>query len=121
MEGTSGFFHDGKTEVAPPALLVLQNILPEAARRNWIGVTLQGAPGVSPLGATITLTTASGSRQAVILSGDSFLCQHPAQKHFGLGAHTNVKEIQIIWPNGKSPTLTSPQINTYHAITAPTN
>ncbi len=119
MEGTSGFFHDGETQVDPPALLVLQNVLPEAAHRNWIGVTLEGAPGVSPLGAIITLVTEGGSQQEVVLSGDSFMSQHPAQKHFGLGAKT-ATELIVTWPNGQISHLFGPAINCYHEIRPPT-
>lgn len=121
MEGTSGFFHDGKTKVDPAALLILQNVLPEAAQRNWIGFTLEGGAGVSPLGATITIQSDSGTQRAVILSGDSFMCQHPAQSHFGLGSDPQVHQAIIIWPNGKSTILKSPTLGTYHRVLAPTN
>ncbi|NNC89608.1 MAG: CRTAC1 family protein [Akkermansiaceae bacterium] len=119
IEGTSGFFHDGKSEVEPPGLLVLQNTLPEAAARHWIGVTLQGAAGVSPQGATITLETPAGRRQAVVLSGDSFLSQHPAQKHFGLGAEAAVTRIVVRWPNGAVTELEAPAADRYHPVEPP--
>lgn len=112
MESTSGFLHQGGAETSPPTLYILQNTLPEASQRNWIGVTLQGDCN----GAVIELTTAAQKQRSVIVSGDSFMSQHPAQKHFGLGQENKVISLKITWPDGKSKLIEAPQINTYHQI-----
>lgn len=118
QESTSGFFHDAASETTPPALIVLKNTLPEAAQRNWIRVTLQGAPGISTHGAVVELQTREQTQRAVILSGDSFMCQHPAQKHFGLGTKDLVRQIKVTWPNGQTSLLKNPESNLGHLVKA---
>lgn len=120
IEGTSGFFHDGKTEVAPPALLLMKNTLPPLPGTSWIGVTLDSNSQTSPQGAKITLHSNLGKREATIVSGDSFMCQHPAQKHFGLRKNEIVTEIEIFWPNGQTSSIKDPTLENYHAISAKT-
>ena len=112
QESTSGFFHEAHEGKTPPTLFILKNTLPEAGQRNWIGVTLEGDPN----GAVIELTTANQKQRAVIISGDSFMCQHPAQKHFGLREEDRVTSLKIIWPNKSSRLLANPQLNSYHLI-----
>lgn len=118
QESTSGFFHDAKSETIPPALLVLRNTLPEAARRHWIAFSLEGKPGVSPQGAVVELQTKTQTQRAVVISGDSFMCQHPAQKHFGLGSETEVEQVRITWPDGSKTVLDQPKIKTTHLVKA---
>ena len=118
QESTTGFFHDAKSKSTPPALLVLKNTLPQAATRNWISVSLKGAPGISPHGAVVELKTPTQTQRAVIISGDSFMSQHPAQRHFGLGNESDVTEIKITWPNGQSSILKQPQVNFGHLVQA---
>lgn len=118
QESTSGFFHDAASETTPPALLVLRNTLPEAAQRNWIAFSLEGKPGVSPLGAVVELQTKGQTQRAVVISGDSFMCQHPAQKHFGLGSENKVEQVRVTWPDGSKTVLNQPEIKTIHLIKA---
>lgn len=106
-------------ENAWTSLMLYKNSLPEAAERGWIGVTLSGAPGVSPLGATVVLDTDRGERRQAVVAGDSFLCQHPAQKHFGLEPGTSVKSLRVEWPDGRRTVLDAPETGRYHAVTPP--
>ncbi len=106
-------------EKAWTSLMLYKNSLPEAAERGWIGVTLSGAAGVSPLGATVLLETDRGVRRQVVVSGDSFLCQHPAQKHFGIEPGTAVKSLTVVWPNGTQTVLSTPEPGRYHAVAPP--
>ena len=108
-------------ERAWTSLMLYKNSLPEAAERGWIGVTLSGAAGISPLGASVVLETDRGIRRQVVVSGDSFLCQHPAQKHFGLEPGTVVESLTVRWPNGTETVLSAPEPRRYHAITPPPN
>lgn len=116
QESTSGFFHEAQSETTPPALLIFQNTLPEAKERNWIGVTLEGKAGVSPHGAVVEISTATQTQRAVVVSGDSFMCQHPAQRHFGLGSEGEVKRIRVTWPDGTKTLLNKPDVNLYHQV-----
>jgi hypothetical protein len=85
---------------------------------NWIGVRLSGAPGVSTMGARITVETPGRNYVGVVVSGDSYCVQHSQIKHFGLGSGNTVKAIHIDWINGRRTTLESPGIGKYHSITA---
>lgn len=119
QESTSGFFHEPGSETSPPALLIHRNTLKEAGERNWIGVTLEEQAGVSSHGAVVELMTKGQTQRSVVVSGDSFMCQHPAQKHFGLGAEGEVTSIKVTWPNGKVTELKNPQVNLYHRVAPP--
>jgi enediyne biosynthesis protein E4 len=92
---------------------------PPGAKRHWIGVRLQGAAGVSPIGAAVTLTSAKGTQPARVVTGDSLNCQHAPLVHFGLGEAADVTAIEIRWPNGMVTKLERPQVDRYHVV-APT-
>jgi hypothetical protein len=84
---------------------------------NWVGVRLRDhGPGLSPVGATITLKNATGKQMSRIVTGDSFSSQHSATVHFGLGGATVVDEIEVRWPNGKISKVVNPAINQYVGI-----
>lgn len=83
---------------------------------HWIGVRLRGMPGLSPLGARITVGYGEGRQTAAIVTGDSFMAQHPSTKHFGLGPRDAVDFIDVRWPNGTVTRLSEPAIDRYHTI-----
>ena len=96
-------------------LHVYQNVLDLAG--HWVGVRLQDqGPGLSPIGATVTLQAANGSQITRLVTGDSFSSQHSSTVHFGLGAMTEVDSISIRWPNGKQVSIEKPLIDQYHEI-----
>jgi len=97
-------------------VIIYRNVLKEAAEREWIGVTLSGTPTVSPLGAVIELDTAQGMRRATVVSGDSYICQHPAQKHFGIEPGNKVKSITVVWPDGSRTVKQDPEPRHYYAM-----
>jgi hypothetical protein len=85
---------------------------------NWIGIRLrESGPGFSPVGARIILTTATGKQIRQFVTGDSFRSQHANTAHFGLGKETQVNNVEVVWPNGKSKVVPHPAINRYHLIT----
>ena len=58
------------------------------------------------IGAKVKLTTASGRvlHNHVSVSG-GFLSSSDKRLHFGLGAESAVKAIEVRWPSGKTQTL----------------
>ncbi len=84
--------------------------------RHWVGVRLAGAPGVSPLGAQVTVTYADGVRTNSVVSGDSYSAQHAPVLHFGLGGVETIDSIEVRWPGGKVTTLDAPAIDAYHNV-----
>lgn len=85
--------------------------------RHWIGVRLGATPGISPLGSHITVAYQGGRQVGTIVTGDSFMAQHPAAKHFGLGGTDKVDYIEVRWPNGKVTRLDNPRVDRYHTLT----
>ncbi len=59
----------------------------------------------SALGARVTIHL--GARRLVdeVRSGGSFGSQNDLRLHVGLGRHTRVDRVEVIWPNGAAETL----------------
>ena len=105
---------DRRYRFAKRELRIYQNTWPLA--RNWIGVRLRGAAGVSPLGARILVTYAGGRQAAAMVTGDSAKSQHALMKHFGLGDVGEVESLEVRWPDGQVQRLETPAINRYHEL-----
>ncbi len=78
---------------------------------HWLGVRLQDEPGHSPMGARITVTAGTSTQVAVIVSGDSYRCQHATDKHFGLGSRDHVDAVEVCWADGTTKRVESPGID----------
>ena len=94
---------------------VLRNVWP--GDNNWLGVRLQGAAGISPIGARITLHSSQGTKTQWVYTGESFDAQRSPTRLFGLGHGEQVEAVEVQWPSGKVSTLSDPQINRYHELT----
>ena len=84
---------------------IYANQITTSQSNNWFAVRLResAGPGFSPNGAKVAITDDLGRVQTRwIVSGDSFLAQHAAVAHFGLGQAKQVKFIDVTWPNGKT-------------------
>ena len=95
------------------SLHVFRNVLETPNR--WIGVDLTTSDSNrtrSPIGAKVTVTTDRGRQVAHYVTGDSFLAQHPATLHFGLGS-SEVESVQIRWPNGDTEIATDVDLDQY--------
>ncbi len=97
-------------------LHLMRNQTPQDSR-HWVGVRLSGKPGVSPLGAKVTVTYPGGIQTNAVVSGDSYSAQHAPVLHFGLGGIDSVDSITIRWPGGEVTTLASPAVDAYHRVT----
>ncbi len=123
------FDNDGRTDLAviyedrsDPArpihsrfgLKVLMNRLETGNR--WIGVKLKAKPGSSPFGAQIRVTAGGRTRTAVIVAGDSWATQNPAEKVFGLGLIQSIDQVEVRWPGGRISRLPTPAPDRYHTV-----
>jgi len=82
---------------------------------HWIGVKLS-AKNVSPIGAKVWVSTEDRTCVAQVVTGESFQSQRPNEVHFGLGKTSKVKELRVVWLNGKTNLLANPEIDRYHRI-----
>ncbi len=86
-----------------PALL--RNDTPRRGR-HWLSVYLVGRPSNrDAIGATVKAEVDGKMIVRQRLSGGTYLSQHDPRLHFGLGKHSRVERLQVIWPDGSRQTL----------------
>ena len=69
---------------------------------NWIKLHLIGTiSNRDAVGARVKITTGSKEQIAQKKSASGYLSQSDPRIHFGLGNHSMVDKIEIIWPSGK--------------------
>lgn len=97
--------HDGDLDIVinnnHGAAVLLKN--EGGSKQSWIDLRLEGVKSNrSALGAVVRVEMANGGRQwQMVRSGSSYLSQSDLALHFGLGAETVVKSIEVEWPSGK--------------------
>ncbi|MFQ5589655.1 MAG: CRTAC1 family protein [Phycisphaerae bacterium] len=86
-----------------PALL--RNDTPRRGR-HWLSVALTGrTPNRDAIGAVVTVRVGKTTLVRQRLSGGSYLSQHDARLHFGLGDHRKVDKLEVVWPDRSRLTL----------------
>jgi hypothetical protein len=80
---------------------------------HWLEVEVRGTKGNrDAIGATVTLTTASGRKLFNHVSTSvGFMSSSDNRVHFGLGQETSIKEIEIAWPGGAVRKLAAVRAN----------
>lgn len=77
-------------------------------KNNWIKIKVVGTKSNrSGIGARIRIVTEDGTQIDEVRSGGSYYSQNDPRVHFGLGRRDKVKSLEIIWPSGKTDTLTN--------------
>ena len=81
--------------------VILQNRKPTG--NHWLIVDTIGTRGNRDgIGAQIRLAAESGRQQfAMVTTGSSYLSSNDKRVHFGLGASSKVKLLEVTWPSGK--------------------
>jgi len=109
--------NDGRMDVliadAEGRPLLLHNESKEPS--SWIGFRLQ-TKGRSAIGARVTLKTDKGVRVAESQSCRSYLSACDTRVHFGLGSTQNITQATVRWADGKTQTVSAPQLNQYTTI-----
>jgi hypothetical protein len=107
-------------------LLVYRNEAPPGATRDgWIAFDLVSAPrgsgGSNPDAAGAHLTARFGphTQIRVVVLGGGFSSQGPKQVHFGLGAATQVDELEVRWPSGRIQRVRDLAAGRIHRIAEP--
>ena len=76
---------------------------------HWFGVHLPH----STYGAKVRVTLTNGKTLIQHhVTGHSVWAQHPNTLHFGLGKN-KVESVEVLWPSGKTTTLTNPKVDAY--------
>jgi len=95
--------NDGLVEVAvnnqneAPSLLRLAS----SPGGHWITLKLEGVrSNRSAIGALVRVSAGDLVQSAEVRSGGSYLSQNDLRLHFGLGAHSRVDRVEILWPGG---------------------
>lgn len=84
---------------------------------NWVRVNTVGVESNrNGIGARVTVTSALGTQMRDVKSGDGFRYMSSLAAHFGLGGDTEIEEIVVYWPSGRTNVLYDPAINTSHEV-----
>jgi len=112
-------FNDGQIEVVVENLVGKPMILrPESGPPNhWISFQLEGVKSNRlALNARVRATAGDLTQLGEVVSGGSYLSQHDLRIHFGLGEHTRLDRVEILWPNGKKEILTNLAADRFYVV-----
>jgi hypothetical protein len=96
-------WNDGRTEAVVNNISDHPMLLVNFARNqnHWLGVWLVGTKSNRDgIGARVTVRGTSRSWVDEVRSGSSYSSNNEMRLHFGLGQATQVKSVQVRWPNG---------------------
>ena len=87
---------------------------------NWITIRAKGKKSNAfGLGATVTVETSEGRQVREINNVASYLSSNDIRLHFGLGAATVIRQIEVVWPSGTHQTLKDVAVNQVLVIEEP--
>ena len=113
-------FNDGRIDVVmnnmdgTPSLL--KNV--DSNSNHWVELRLVGG-AKSPrdaVGATVYLTACGVRQRGDVVSGGSFASSSDPRVHFGLGMCSEIKSIDVHWPNGPVEAIRLPRIDTIDTV-----
>jgi hypothetical protein len=117
-------FNDGRVDIVIENVdgkpMILRNEDPRNAVGNhnhWIGFELAGTKS-NRLALNARVKAVAGDLVQVdeVRSGGSYLSQNDLRIHFGLGSHDRVDRVEILWPSGKTETLSNLAADTFYAV-----
>jgi hypothetical protein len=114
--------NDGQTDVVlaetdgPP--VILRN---NGTKNHWLGLSLVGSKGNrQALGARVVVTDSAGGRQVFdVTSAGSYLSSNDPRVVAGLGTKTGARSVEVRWPDGRTQTISNPQIDRYLTVKEP--
>ena len=84
---------------------------------HWISFQLEGTiSNRLALNARVRATAGDLVQLGEVLSGGSYLSQNDLRIHFGLADHTLLDKAEILWPDGKTETLTQLQTDRFYTV-----
>ncbi len=112
-------FNDGRMEAVVENLVGSPMILrPEGGPSNhWISFQLEGVKcNRLALNARVRAIAGDLVQLGEVISGGSYLSQNDLRLHFGLGSHERLDRAEIVWPNGKTETLTNLAVDRFYVV-----
>jgi enediyne biosynthesis protein E4 len=112
-------FNDGRVDIVVENLdgkpMILRNV--GGKKNHWIGFELGGTKG-NRLALNARVKAVAGDLVQVdeVRSGGSYLSQNDLRIHFGLGSHERLDRAEILWPSGKTETLTGLVADQFYAV-----
>jgi hypothetical protein len=112
-------FNDGRIDIVVENLTGIPMILqPQGGPANhWISFELEGTESNRlALNARVKATAGDLVQTGEVLSGGSYLSQNDLRIHLGLGNREVVDRVDILWPTGKTETLTNLAANHFYYV-----
>jgi enediyne biosynthesis protein E4 len=112
-------FNDGHVDIVVENLDGKPMILREEGgnHNHWIGFELAGTKS-NRLALNARIKAVAGDLIQIdeVRSGGSYLSQNDLRIHFGLGSHERLDRVDILWPSGKTETLTNLAADHFYAV-----
>ena len=112
-------FNDGHVDIVVENLDGKPMILREVGgnHNHWIGFELAGTKS-NRLALNARVKAVAGDLIQIdeVRSGGSYLSQNDLRIHFGLGSHERLDRVDILWPSGKTETLTNLAADHFYAV-----
>jgi hypothetical protein len=112
-------FNDGHVDIVVENLdgkpMILRN---EGGNHNhWIGFELAGTKS-NRLALNARIKAVAGDLVQVdeVRSGGSYLSQNDLRIHFGLGSHDRLDHVDVLWPSGKTETVSNLAADRIYAV-----
>ncbi|GGA72402.1 RNA-binding protein [Edaphobacter acidisoli] len=108
---TGDLFNDGRVDAVINNLSDYPMLLVNMAKNtnHWIEFNLVGTTSNrDAIGARVTMHTAKRIFVNEVRSGSSYNSSSDLRLHFGLGAETEIKTLEVRWPNGETESFTPP-------------
>ncbi|MVM37014.1 CRTAC1 family protein [Spirosoma sp. HMF3257] len=84
---------------------------------HFLAINLRGVTSnPNAIGARITVYVSGKPQIREVRSGEGYGVMNTLTQHFGLGAHTQVDRLEIVWPSGARTTLLHPQSDQFLTI-----
>lgn len=106
---SADFDNDGGTDLAVTQIDGPAILLSNRGRRgHWITFQLEGrTSNRSAIGASVRIKVGARQQWRTVRSGGSYISQNDLRLHFGLGAATQIDEVEITWPSGSPTKMTN--------------
>jgi len=117
-------FNDGRVDIVvenvdgKPMILRNEDLRNVGGNHNhWIEFELAGTRS-NRLALNARLKAVAGDLVQVdeVRSGGSYLSQNDLRIHFGLGSHERLDRVEILWPSGKTETVSNLAADTFYAV-----